>query len=554
MRVLVLSGPSGERLRVKLVRALRAAGLAVYDVREDDLNEPWRTIDPEFQEWDNTTYCEMAKKQTSRAAQEQWRRSHLAGEALRPNSGFSTLRDCTVLGLSDAGVPLATMADARYARAVESSDAVVLVGAGDRSGVHSLGRLIGHCEAGGSVTRSAWVLLDGRASATPVLGVHWPCASGSASQGVTTDVNEVVRRLCADARDLEMARYSSSPRVGFAERWPAIFDDQLQFNSGWNDQNYDGQRADPDAPACWATPLVWATQVRSADGQAGGRLTNMRTWLRDVRRSQLHCRYVSATTIVRDYPRWTPAPMASYEMMRGWELPDTWAGDELRHYWDVRSAEGRRVWIQDVVRTTLVGDWDAISIDNISRGQNLGLSVDRDEYDAGQLALMSELYEELGRGAHALRMIVNVAANGTERLLDFTDVADGLLYELPIHPNVIGGGRGAIAEELTVYSMILARGLLLGLVPIASSGMTTQQKVTQQRMTAAAAMLVWKPGDALCVSMSDAAPTTYDWFGWKRVLGWPLGGTSGAGLVFVREFTGGTLTVDFGAMTAEVTT
>lgn len=569
MRVLVLSGPNGGGLRTKLVRMLRADGHAVCDPRESDVDAAWRQVDPAWKSWTNAELVQTLRGERADAFAA-WHKELLrppaTAAAIVPGDGGAAVlsRKPVLPGAQAFNVETYrrdTVAEARRSllAALDAADAIVLVEPSDRNACLAFGAALGIAAASEKLVRSAWVLLpaDGREAPTLMLG--WSPHHFSATGGVTCDVQEIGRGLRRQERMSNMSSFSGSPRVNLFERWPDM-DVGLQFNAGWNEANYDGQRTDPDATACWATQLVWATQARLVGNAGANKLADMRTWLSDRAvdaqgRRPLQGRYVSGTTLRTDYPYWSPPPAADYAVMQPYELPDLWTpGDTARPYWDVTSAAGRSAWVRDVLRTTIQDGWPVLTIDNFSRGQHLSLSIADADWDAGQLALLTELYAELEKGGRPLRVVVNVAANPAAALLDFVGVTDGLLFESPLHDNVIAGGGGDVAAELAVYRTVLDAGLFMGLVPRNVGGWTTPQKIAEQRMCAGAAMLIWKPGDALCVSMSDAAPVTYDWFTWKATLGWPLGAYTRSGLVFTREFVNGTLTVDFGAKTAVVTT
>ncbi|MBL8880643.1 MAG: hypothetical protein JNG88_16140, partial [Phycisphaerales bacterium] len=320
--------------------------------------------------------------------------------------------------------------------------------------------------------------------------------------------------------------------------WPRF--DQLNFIAGMTAAAYRAGATDRNAAAFFATPFIWC--IASSDARDVRSVQTMTQWVKRFRPDALVGRYYSATTVRTDRPTYFPHETAPGADFSGDDfLPATWPRDKPRVFVNVTRPQTRAKLIAHFISNTRREGFRVIALDNLSQGHSppADSGLQRPAWDDGQLALLRELLP----AAHAegLRVVINAAIDPGSRWSSVLPHIDGILFEMPLHPNVIREPN-ATAKELDAYRAALDAGKLVGLVPL---GDDERERVANEEICAAAAMLVRKPGEPIAVSPRSWKPVVRRWYEWPALFGEPRGPYRRDGDFFVRDFANRRLTVDF---------
>lgn len=315
-----------------------------------------------------------------------------------------------------------------------------------------------------------------------------------------------------------------------------------------------------------ATPLYTAEQIPPLIWEINGkpeyaaRLVGVLDFARQVRPDVMVCRYTSACTTWLGDEQFALTAFTPRRMLKSDEvLSVTWSGQPLRPYIDLRKRSARdAVWLHATREATDAG-LGAVALDNITLDQGVppimlgGLT--KNEWDSSQIALLREGIAICHR--NGLRLIVNAAADPHAHWHIYSDYVDGLLYEMPLHPNVLAD-EDRIDAELAAYDAALAGGKYVGLFPMVYRRGDFERddvaRARHARLVAAALMLVREPGQACGVcDPSYRPPTPRDWWTWPTSLGEPAGPYTRDGSRRSRVFAGGVLTVDFALGQIDIT-
>jgi hypothetical protein len=183
-------------------------------------------------------------------------------------------------------------------------------------------------------------------------------------------------------------------------------------------------------------------------------------------------------------------------------------------------------------------DADFLVLDNLTMEYFTPAGQVAEEWDAAQFALLEEI-RRLSLAA-GVRFVPNVASRPEKTWRKLIPLVDGLLYEMPVHPNV-QKAPDVLEAELAGYRAVLDAGRFVGLVP----------SPKEVGLVAATAMLIREPGDALFITPRDSVPTEAAWMTWPGVWGKPQARYTRNGSVFSRDFEHARLEIDFttGAIT-----
>lgn len=239
-------------------------------------------------------------------------------------------------------------------------------------------------------------------------------------------------------------------------------------------------------------------------------------------------RYFSGLS-ARPAPRYDPPETVPASLVEDALLP--WhLQDENRRGIDLRKPAVRARMIRYMIAE--VGDFDFLSIDNLTFEYFAHGGMPREEWADAQYALV----EELAAAAHArgVPVVVNTALYPMkwQRLIG---LVDGITYEMPFHPSRRSNAE-LVEQELAAYRTALDKRRLIGLIP---------RKEELVLFTAAAVMLIRAPGDSIFVTPQDWPLRDETWMTWPKTLGRPQGAYARDGLRFTRRFANGVLTVDF---------
>lgn len=339
----------------------------------------------------------------------------------------------------------------------------------------------------------------------------------------------------ATAQTTQTAAPDAPPRL---VEWPRF--DQLNFIAGMTAAAYRSGATDRNAPAFFATPFIWC--IASSDARDERSVQIMTQWVKRFRPDALIGRYYSATTVRTDHPTYFPHETAPGVDFTGDDyLRATWPRDKPRVFVNVTRPQTRAKLISHFVNNTRREGFRVIALDNLSQGHSppTDSGLQRPAWDDGQLLLLRELLP----AAHAagLRVVINAAIDPGSRWNTVLPHVDGILFEMPLHPNVIREPN-ATANELDAYRAALDAGKLVGLVPL---GDDEHERVANEEICAAAAMLVRKPGEPIAVSPRSWKPVVRRWYEWPALFGEPRGAYRREGDFFIRDFANRRLTVDF---------
>lgn len=345
----------------------------------------------------------------------------------------------------------------------------------------------------------------------------------------------LILALTTSAATAQTTQPAESPRL---VDWPRF--EQLNFIAGMTAAAYRSGATDRNASVFFATPFIWC--IASSDARDERSVQIMTQWVRRFRPDAVVGRYYSATTVRTDKPQYFPHETAPGALFSGEDfLAATWPRDKPRVFVNVTRAETRAKLIRHFVENTVAEGFRVIALDNLSQGHSppVDSGLQRPAWDDGQLALLRDLLP----AAHAagLRVVANAAVDPGSRWATFLPHVDGILFEMPMHPNVIRDPNGT-AKELDAYRAALSAGKFVGLVPL---GDNENERVVNEELCAAAAMLVRKPGEPIAVSPRSWKPVQRRWYTWPALFGEPRGEYRRDGDFFIREFANRRLTVDF---------
>lgn len=320
--------------------------------------------------------------------------------------------------------------------------------------------------------------------------------------------------------------------------WPQF--EQLNFIAGMTAASFRSGATDRNAPVFYATPFIWC--IASSDSRDERTVSTMTQWVKRFRPDAIVGRYYSATTVRTDQPQYFPHETAPGALFSGDDfLAATWPRDKNRVFVNVTRAETRGKLIRHFVENTRAEGFRVISLDNISQGHSppAGSGLQRPAWDDGQLALLRELLP----AAHAagLRVVVNAAVDPGTRWATFLQQVDGILFEMPMHPNVTRDPN-LVERELRAYRAALDGGKLVGLIPL---GDNEQERLSNEELCAAAVLLIYQPGEPIAISPRSWKPVQRRWYQWPALFGEPAGPYRREGDFFVRDFANRRLTVDF---------
>lgn len=318
-------------------------------------------------------------------------------------------------------------------------------------------------------------------------------------------------------------------------RWPnsdarlvfsaGVFPDQLKWSA-------------PAADAVLAPPVVWAAQseLKAHSKAARPQLVSfLRAKQPDLR---LGCYFTAVT--VRPQPLFEPAETVPYDLVKDALLATGWDKNEpQRRYIDIRRPDVRQKMAEYFVRTAKEQQAYFLALDNFTFEFWNPPEVPAAEWHDAQYALLQEIYTQ----AHQVNLLVvaNTATNPPQTWPKLLDKADGFVFEMPISRKIRENGQW-VELQLQAYRLALDRGLFVGLIPYRDS----------VGVTAAAAMLVREPGDALFVAPREYQPKSADWMDWPAKWGKALGKYKRDGTRFEREFERAKLVVDFAKDLIEV--
>lgn len=292
--------------------------------------------------------------------------------------------------------------------------------------------------------------------------------------------------------------------------------------------------------AILAPPIVWAAQASAAEGGAAG----LDRLVRFIRREQPGAkigRYFSSCTI-RPVPQYVPAESVPAQAVQSMLLAAAWSPQEpTRRYIDIRRPDARALLARLLVASARREDFLALDNFIFEFGGNPE-GTTRAEWDAASYALLSEIYAEARR--NALPVVINAATRPEDTWSRVTQLCDGILFEMPFHPN-LRTRMPDLERELAAYRAALDAGKFVGLIPLTPSNHTLAQKLQEQRLVAAGAMLIREDGDALFCAQTLYEPRVVDWLDWPARFGRPKGKYRVEGNTMLREFERVTLLVDW---------
>lgn len=320
--------------------------------------------------------------------------------------------------------------------------------------------------------------------------------------------------------------------------WPRF--EQLNFIAGMTAASFRSGATDRSAPAFYATPFIWC--IASSDPRDERTVSTMTQYVLRYRPNAVIGRYYSATTVRTDSPQYFPHETAPGTLFSGDDfLAATWPRDKNRVFVNVTRAETRVKLIRHFVENTRAEGFRVIALDNISQGHSppADSGLQRPAWDDGQLALLRELLP----AAHAagLRVVVNAAVDPGSRWASFLQHVDGVLFEMPMHPNVTRDPNVA-EREIKAYRAALDAGKFVGLIPL---GDDEKERMTNEELCAGAVLLVYTPGEPIAISPRSWKPVQRRWYNWPALFGEPVGPYRRDGDLFIRDFAQRRLTVDF---------
>jgi hypothetical protein len=241
-------------------------------------------------------------------------------------------------------------------------------------------------------------------------------------------------------------------------------------------------------------------------------------------------RYYSALCVVSEF-HFDPPETVPMERVAGAILKPALKPGSKTYYVDIRQPETRRRMARHFVETTQ-GQADFLALDNFTFEYWAPSQVDAEEWHQAQYALLEEVYRLAGEAK--LPVVINAATRPEKTWDRISRSCDGLIFEMPIHPNLHEKGE-LLADELAAYRLVLDRGRFVGLIPTSR----------QFGLVAAAVMLIREPGDPIFISPLDWKPEPADWMEWPGQWGAPLGPYRRDGTRLERDFQKVTLEVDF---------
>lgn len=342
-----------------------------------------------------------------------------------------------------------------------------------------------------------------------------------------------------------VAAQSTRPAPASQPAWPRF--ERLNFDGGFDKRQFDTYQNAAAGRSFWRVPYTWSVSMPGERSPQA--LARMHAYLRGLNSEVLIGRYFSAASVYLNGARRFPEESVPAGLFERAELLEyDWPGDPQRKMFDIRRQAVRDKFVRHVVETTLREGYRAISIDNISYRYWSPPNVPRAEWDAAALALLRALYEQ-ARG-QGLLLIVNVSTWPGPDWDTLSEVADGLTFEMPVHPNSVKKPAD-LEAELAAIRRVLERGKFVGLFPLMPprENLTAAGKAEYAKhrtlLTAAYAMLIRNPGDRLAVCPRQWPPEHLDWFDWPAQFGAPRGGYRREGDEFTREFEQITLKVNF---------
>ncbi|QOJ13465.1 MAG: hypothetical protein HRU75_01890 [Planctomycetia bacterium] len=321
--------------------------------------------------------------------------------------------------------------------------------------------------------------------------------------------------------------------------WPTS-DRWLHFSAGATPGplKWSGPRTD----AILAPPIIWAAQASAEEGGAAGQERLLR-FIRQRNPGARIGRYFSCCTI-RPRPLYHPPESVPAEALDGMLMNASWSPQEPgRRYIDIRREDVRRRLAGLLVSGARRENFLALDNFIFEFGGNPD-GTTRQEWSDANYALLSEIYAQARRAA--LPVVLNAATRPEETWARVTAHCDGILFEMPFHPNM-RRDPALLEREMAAYRAALDAGKLVCLIPITPANHTLAQKLEEQRLVAAGAMLVREAGDAIFVAQTLYQPTPADWMEWPARLGPAQGRYRVEGREMTREFERGVLRVDWAA-------
>lgn len=352
---------------------------------------------------------------------------------------------------------------------------------------------------------------------------------------VVADAQAFAPPTSAPSRTTPQSAPASQPAARVT--WPNS-DAWLHFSSGSTPQPL--KWSSPRADAILAPPITWAAQATRDEGGQNGQERLVR-FIREHRANAKIGRYFSCCT-VRATPQLWPLETLPLEAFYEHLLASPWSPQEPnRRYIDIRLPEVRQLAARLLVSNARRDDFLALDNFIFDFGGNPE-GTTKPEWSEANYALLAEIYGEARR--NAVPVVINASTRPEETWSRVTRFCDGILFEMPFHPNV----RKAPAEldrELAAYRAALDAGKFVGLIPLAGANQSTAQRTEQDRMVAAGAMLIREPGDALFVSQTHYQPMPMDWMEWPAQLGRALGKYRHEATVYSRDFERASLSVEW---------
>lgn len=316
--------------------------------------------------------------------------------------------------------------------------------------------------------------------------------------------------------------------------WPNS-DQRLNFSAGLIPRQI--KLAAPETIPVVAPSIIWVAYAQpDVDGPRG--LEWINRFLDNERPRPLVGRYFSACS-VRERTRFHPPETAPYELLRDDLLPNTWGGEAGRRLVDLRKPAARAKLVRHFIETARA-EGDFLALDNFTVEYFTPAGLQAAEWDAAQYALLAEL--RAAADAARVRIVINASTRPEKTWAKLIEKVDGLLFEMPVHPNVQKRPEILVAE-LAAYRAALDRGVFVGLIPDPKA----------VGLVAAAAMLIREPGDPLFVSPRDSVPTAAAWMHWPAAWGPAEGRYERDGSRFTRTFARARLEIDFATGAIAVT-